>query len=86
MGEVTLYGSVFTSHVHACLPCLIPEYRLLLLSHSPMHQLPEQQCTGDAQVTGEQKQRQPLKGEGCWRGSAGDGAEEVLQTAGRSRI
>lgn len=59
MEEVTLHGSVLASLVHACLPCLIPEYRLLLRSHSLMHQLPEQQCTAEAQVTGEQKQRQP---------------------------
>lgn len=41
-----------------------------------------QSSSRDAQVRGEQKLRQPLKGEGWARGSAGDEAEAVLQNWG----
>lgn len=81
MGEVIIYGSVLASLVHACLPCLTPEHRLLLLSRSPMQPLPEQQLRCSSPKEAEQS----LQGEGWGRGSAGDEAEEVLQNCGEKQ-
>lgn len=53
-------------------PVLIPEPRLLLPSHSPMHPLP---CTGQGGAEAETALRE---GRGC----AGDEAEVVLQNCG----